>query len=118
MTNFLSLFTKPQTVIFDLGNLVTDVLDGTFNVTLTAAYFTADSVVQPADLIIPVSKRQGSQGQPSLFSVPSDIASNVLTLPRNIQKAVFTLSSTGQADEEVTFIRQGSSKLVHNFDRV
>jgi hypothetical protein len=101
VSSFLAIFKEPQTIIFDLGNLVSDTLDGTFNVTLTASYFTAESNVEPADLVVPVSKRQGSQGQPSFFSVPSDIASNVLTLPRNIKKAVFTISSTGQAEEEV-----------------
>lgn len=101
MTNFLSLFKQQQTIIFDLGNLLTDTLDGTFNVTLTAAYFTAEDSITPADLILPVSKRRGAEGQPSFFTVPSDVASDELTLPQNVKKAIFTVAATGQATEEV-----------------
>lgn len=101
MTNFLPLFKEPQTIVFDLGNLLTDVLDGTFHVTLTAVYFTAADSIMPADLILPVSKQQGASGQPSFWSVPGDIASSELSLPRNIKKAVFTVAATGQATEEV-----------------
>lgn len=101
MTNFLPLFKQDQTLIFDLGNLISDVYTGAFNVTLTAAYFTSDDSIVPADLILPVSKRQGAEGQPSYFTVPSETASNDLTLPRNIKKAVFTVAATGQAEEEV-----------------
>lgn len=101
MTNFLSLFKTEQTIIFDLGNLINDIYTGPFNVTITAAFFTADDSILPADLILPVSKHQGATGQPSYFSVPSETASNSLTLPRNIKKAIFTVSATGQAQEEV-----------------
>lgn len=101
MTSFLSLFRESQTIIFDLGNQVTDTLTGTYNVTLTAAYFTAQDSITPADLIVPLSRRQGANGQPSYFTLPSDIAFNEFTLPQNIKKAVFTVSATGQADEEV-----------------
>lgn len=103
MTSYLSLFKESQTIIFDLGNLITDVLDGTYNVTLTAAYFTATDSITPADLILPVSKQQGAAGQPSSWSVPGDIASSEVSLPRNVKKAVFTVAATGQATEEVTF---------------
>lgn len=101
MTNFLPLFKIEQTIIFDLGNLINDIYTGPFNVTLTASFFTADDSIVPANLIVPVSKRQGAAGQPSYFSVPDEIASNELTFPRNTKKAVFTIAATGQAEEEV-----------------
>ena len=100
MTSFLSLFKTKQTVIFDLGNIITDVYTAPFNVTLTAAFFTASDSIQPADEIIPVSKRQGSAGQPSYFTFPQDTAANNITLPQNVKKAVFTVAATGQALEE------------------
>lgn len=101
MTNYLSLFKTNQKIIFDLGNLISDVYTAAFNVTLTAAFFVADDSITPADLILPVSERLSSQNMASVFTVPSDIASNVLTLPQNAKKAVFTVAATGQSEEEV-----------------
>ncbi|USW58797.1 Putative peptide-N4-(N-acetyl-beta-glucosaminyl)asparagine amidase A [Septoria linicola] len=100
MSNFLPLFMTHQTLIFDLGNIVNDVYTAPFNVTLTAAFFTAESTVAPADLIIPVSKRQGAVGQPSFFQYPRESALNEITIPQNVKRAVFTVAATGQADEE------------------
>jgi hypothetical protein len=101
MTSFLVLFKTEQTVIFDLGNLVNDIYTASFNATLTATFFTADASIEPADLIIPLSKDQGSSGQPSYFQLPTESAVKDLTLPRNLKKAVFTIAATGQAEEEV-----------------
>jgi hypothetical protein len=68
MTNFLPLFKEDQTIIFDLGNLVNDVFTAPFNITLTSSYFTVDrNSSPPADVILPLSKRQGAAGQPSYF---------------------------------------------------
>ncbi|KAF7185411.1 Peptide-N4-(N-acetyl-beta-glucosaminyl)asparagine amidase A [Pseudocercospora fuligena] len=100
MTSFLTLFKTQQTIIFDLGNLINDVYTASFNVTLTAAYFTADDSVVPADLVVPISNRTGSQGQASIFQFPEDTASNTVMLPRNIKKAIFTIAATGQSLEE------------------
>ena len=101
MTNYLSLFKEDQKIIFDLGNLIDSTYTGVYNVTLTAAFFTADDSIVPADLIIPVSTRKSPANMPSVFTIPGDVpASNVITLPRSIKKAVFTISSTGQSAEE------------------
>lgn len=110
MTSFLPLFQQDQTIIFDLGNIINDIYTGPFNVTLTSSFFTADDSIVPADEIIPVSRRQGAAGQPSYFTVPDETASNDLTLPRNIKKAVFTVAATGQSQEEV---RARSSRQTH-----
>lgn len=101
MTSYLSLFKTDQKIIFDLGNLIDNTYTAAFNVTLTAAYFEAQDSVSPADVILPISSRQSANDAPSVFTVPSDTASNSLTLPRNIQKAVFTIAATGQSAEEV-----------------
>ena len=101
MTSFLSLFKQDQKIIFDLGNLLTDVYTAAYNVTLTAAFFMADDSIVPADLIMPVSKRLSTQDMASVFTVPGDIASNLLSLPQNVKKAVFTVAATGQSQEEV-----------------
>lgn len=88
-------------MIFDLGNEIEGVLTGAYNVTLTAAFFTAEDSITPADKILPISPQLGSQDEASVFTVPPDTASSVWTLPRNVKKAVFTIAATGQIDEEV-----------------
>lgn len=95
------MFKKEQKLIFDLGNLINKIYTGAFNVTLTASYFTAHDSITPPDAIVPVSKRLGSQDQPSAFMVPVERASNEITLPQNMRRAVFTIAATGQIEEEV-----------------
>lgn len=114
MTNFLPLFQKDQTLIFDLGNIIDPALGltGAYNATLTASYFTAGDSIEPADMILPVSTHMASEGQSSLFTVPPALASNDLTFPRNVKKAVFTIAATGQADEEVSIFQEDLSARV------
>ncbi|KAF3761350.1 hypothetical protein M406DRAFT_267117, partial [Cryphonectria parasitica EP155] len=114
MSHYMALWKQPQTVIFDLPNIVdpttTPPLTGTYNATLTASFFNASQSVSPADTIIPISARQSdnansssSSSQPSVFTIPSpDVsASNVITnFPRNVARAIFSVSATGQANEE------------------
>lgn len=100
MTSYLVLFKSDQKIIFDLGNLVNDVYTAPFNVTLTAAYFSAADSISPADLIVPISARKSVDNMPSAFQVPPNIASTDLTLSRNIKRAVFTIAATGQGEEE------------------
>ncbi|EMC97115.1 hypothetical protein BAUCODRAFT_68515 [Baudoinia panamericana UAMH 10762] len=100
MTNFLPLFTQKQKIIFDLPNIVNTVYTASFNVKITAAYMTATDSIVPPDMIIPVSARHSSQSMPSAFTVPPNVASNTLTLPQNIRRAVFTIAATGQSEEE------------------
>ena len=104
MTNYLSLFKQPQKIIFDLGNLVDSTYTAAFNVTLTASFFSAPDSISPADVILPVSARQSSANAASVFTVPPDTASSLLTLPRNAQRAVFTVAATGQSQEEVCIV--------------
>ncbi|KAK0615885.1 peptide N-acetyl-beta-D-glucosaminyl asparaginase amidase A-domain-containing protein, partial [Bombardia bombarda] len=104
MTEYLSLWKKPQTIIFDLGNLVNDKYTGIFNTTLTATFFTAPSSVSatpPSDLIIPISARQGANNAVSQFTVPGQNATNTISnFPRNARRAVFSISANGQSSEE------------------
>ncbi|KAI1813554.1 peptide N-acetyl-beta-D-glucosaminyl asparaginase amidase A-domain-containing protein [Poronia punctata] len=111
MTAFLSLWKKPQTVIFDLENIVDDTYTGLLNTTLAATFFIKASDVKelssvgngasPADLIIPISQRLGGDGKPSQFVYPEQAAKNTVTdFPRNANRAVFTVDVKGQANEE------------------
>ncbi|RFU27789.1 hypothetical protein B7463_g8538, partial [Scytalidium lignicola] len=100
MTQYLSIWNSPQTLIFDLGNLIDDTYTGPFNTTLTATFFYSEETVEPAALILPISTRQGAVQQSSYFSLPEQQANNTLTLPRNANRAVFTVAACGQATEE------------------
>lgn len=104
MTEYLSLWNAPQKLIFDLGNLITDVYTGDYNTTLTATFFLDDDVdvatATPADLVIPISKRLSASDEVSQFTLPADNASNTIAFPRNAHRAVFSVSANGQSNEE------------------
>ncbi|KAI1171914.1 peptide N-acetyl-beta-D-glucosaminyl asparaginase amidase A-domain-containing protein [Nemania sp. FL0916] len=110
MTAFNSLWKKPQTVIFDLENIVDSTYTGLLNTTLTATFFkapvprpspTKPTKAAPADLIIPISQRLGAAGKPSQFVYPGQQAINTVTdFPRNANRAVFTVDVKGQGNEE------------------
>ncbi|OTA91718.1 hypothetical protein M434DRAFT_75833 [Hypoxylon sp. CO27-5] len=118
-TPFLSLWKQPQTLIFDLENIVDSTYTGILNTTLTATFFkspltTADGRGS-ADLIIPISERTGSAGQPSQFTYPDQNATNTVSFPRNANRAVFTVDVKGQGDEEFWWSNVPQS-AVHTFD--
>ncbi|KAK8070048.1 Peptide-n4-(N-acetyl-beta-glucosaminyl)asparagine amidase a [Apiospora phragmitis] len=109
MTPFLSLWKQPQTVIFDLENIVNDQYTGLLNTTLMATFFkspaTNDSSAAgsypPADQIIPITQRLGSQGKPSQYTTPEMNATNTISdFPRNARRAIFSVDVKGQGDEE------------------
>ncbi|GAP90525.1 putative asparagine amidase a [Rosellinia necatrix] len=107
MTPFLSLWKRPQTLIFDLENIVDGPYTGLLNTTLTATFFRAPQAKGkgassgPADLIIPVSQRLGAEGKPSQFVYPQQAAISTVTgFPRNANRAVVTVDVKGQGDEE------------------
>lgn len=104
MTEFLSLWREPQKLIFDLGNLITDVYTGDYNSTLTATFFYDESVdvatAPPADLIIPISARKSADDGVSQFTLPADNATNTIAFPRNARRAVFSVAANGQSNEE------------------
>lgn len=101
MTSYLSLFKQNQKLTFDLGNLIDDIYTAPLNVTLTAVFFNVSNHEPPADLIIPVSPRESNGNAPSIFQTPNETAISSLVIPRNTKKAIFTISATGQQDEEV-----------------
>lgn len=103
MTEYLYFWKSPQKLIFDLGNLVDDKYTGSFNATLTATFFVADIETDdapPADLVVPISAKKGATNGASQFTLPADNATSTISLPRNINRAVFSISANGQASEE------------------
>ncbi|AEO55901.1 hypothetical protein MYCTH_2300199 [Thermothelomyces thermophilus ATCC 42464] len=103
MTQYLYFWKSPQKIIFDLGNLIDDKYTGIFNTTLTAIFYNRDiktDQAPPSDLIIPISAHRGANNSISRFILPTENATNTITLPRNIRRAVFSVSANGQASEE------------------
>lgn len=107
MTQFLSLWKKPQTVIFDLGNLIDANYTASFNTTLRATFFKDDvetATAPPADVIIPITslKFSSNAGNPtSVFLLPEQKASRTVdSFPRNANRAVLSIQANGQAMEE------------------
>ncbi|RKF55914.1 Peptide-N4-asparagine amidase A [Erysiphe neolycopersici] len=100
MSAYLTLWKSPQKLIFDLGNLVDDTYTGPFNTTLSATFSMVNTVNNPADQIIPISSRRSDLNAPSTFKLPPDIAANNITLPQNVNRAVFSVSACGQGSEE------------------
>jgi len=99
MSQYLSLWKQPQKVIFDLGNLISDIYTGSYNATLTAS-FTYENNVKVADLILPISANQAANNQSSAFQVPSSNATAALTVPNSVSRAVVSISACGQIAEE------------------
>ncbi|KAI9892279.1 MAG: hypothetical protein M1814_001738 [Vezdaea aestivalis] len=101
VSHLLALFQQPQTLIFDLGNLIDDTYTAPFNATLTATFSKAELGAQRADSILAISARR--QNLSSAFTLPSDVAASTINFPQNVRKAVVSLSACGQADEEFWF---------------
>lgn len=110
MSAYLALFNTPQTLIMELNNVVDSTYTGIYNVTITATFFNSQDTVDPADEIISVNKDLGSQDQASIWSVPSDTPTQLITIPRNANRAVFVMSATGQIDEEFWYTNYLSSE--------
>ncbi|KAG9246279.1 peptide N-acetyl-beta-D-glucosaminyl asparaginase amidase A-domain-containing protein [Calycina marina] len=100
MTEYMYFWNSSQKLIFDLGNIVSSTYTGIFNTTLTATFFTAQETADSADLILPVSARQGNNNKGSVYMIPSANATNTFTIPRNVNRAVFAVSANGQSTEE------------------
>lgn len=78
-------------------------LNGAFNTTLEVTFFQAPGALSSnADKIIPISRRVGlNESQPSVFNTADVNATTIVTdFPRNARKAIFTMHSCGQIDEE------------------
>ncbi|KAI1084791.1 peptide N-acetyl-beta-D-glucosaminyl asparaginase amidase A-domain-containing protein [Whalleya microplaca] len=118
MTPFVSMWKQPQTIIFDLENNVNDIYTGLLNTTLTATFFKSNVQTNghaPADLIIPVTERTGSTGEPSQFTYPEQNASNTVNFPRNVNRAVFSVDVKGQGNEEFWWSNVPQS-AIHTFE--
>ncbi|OJI88926.1 hypothetical protein ASPTUDRAFT_49841 [Aspergillus tubingensis CBS 134.48] len=99
MSQFNVLWKEKQKLIFDLGNIITDVYTGSFNTTLTA-YFSYEGNVRTPDVILPISARKSAQNASSDFELPSDNATVQYQIPATASRAVVSISACGQSEEE------------------
>ena len=95
MSQYLSLFKKKQTFIFELDNVYNSEYTGAFNTTLTATFFTSEDTIVPADAIMPISEDNGASDKQSVFSTSTSISVD-LTIPKRTRKAVVSIAATGQ----------------------
>ncbi|KAK6604674.1 peptide-n4-(n-acetyl-beta-glucosaminyl)asparagine amidase a [Botrytis cinerea] len=79
---------------------MTDTYTGYYYTTLTATFFTSQETAEPADLILPISARNGAEDAVSVFTLPGDNATNTISFPQNANRAVFSISACGQSAEE------------------
>ncbi|KAK7559937.1 putative peptide-N4-(N-acetyl-beta-glucosaminyl)asparagine amidase A [Phyllosticta citricarpa] len=118
MSAYVSLFKEPQKIIFDLGNLLSDVYTGSFNTTLIASFYNdAEATFRPADAILPVSAAGSSSDSGSAFTLPADVATNTMTVPANVERAIFSIAACGQAEEEF-WMSSVPNSLVDTFGSV
>ncbi|KAJ5947018.1 hypothetical protein N7466_000033 [Penicillium verhagenii] len=99
MSQYNVLWHEQQTLIFDLGNIITDVYTGPYNVTLTA-HFSYENNARTADIILPLSARKASSNSSSAFTVPADNTTVSYTIPDAASRAVVSISACGQSEEE------------------
>ncbi|KAJ5723022.1 hypothetical protein N7488_001057 [Penicillium malachiteum] len=99
MSQYNALWQEPQKLIFDLGNIITDVYTGPYNVTLTA-HFSYENNVQNANIILPLSAKKASSNSSSEFTVPTDNTTVSYTIPDTASRAVVAISACGQSEEE------------------
>lgn len=106
VTAYSSLLSSPQTVVFDLPNLVSDTLNGTYVISINLLFYAAEdddahaaAVLDVPDLIIPISASSNSSGWFSLQSF-NDVAARNVTFPRNLVRAVVEVYANGQINDE------------------
>ncbi|KAJ5364426.1 uncharacterized protein N7496_010139 [Penicillium cataractarum] len=99
MSQYNALWAEPQKLIFDLGNIITDVYTGPFNVTLTA-HFSYTKNARSADIILPISAKNSASNSSSAFTVPTDNTTVSYTIPDTVSRAVVAISACGQSEEE------------------
>lgn len=99
LSAYNALWKEPQTIIFDLGNIINDVYTGSFNATLTA-HFSYQNNVRAADRILPLSRRKSTSSMASAFSFPSDNTTVSYEIPTSVSRAIVGISACGQSEEE------------------
>ncbi|RDB21369.1 Peptide-N4-(N-acetyl-beta-glucosaminyl)asparagine amidase A [Hypsizygus marmoreus] len=111
VSQYMPLFAKPGTFIFQLDNLIQPGLDGVYSTVVHATYYASSRKHPPAkkaDLIIPLSTFANNTGNHA--SVPPGFSLNV-TFPRNAVKAFAELYASGNSQEEFWYFNAANKFL-------
>jgi hypothetical protein len=100
VSQYNALWKERQKLIFDLGNLISDVYTGSFNATLTAVFSQRGTTIRTADVILPISARKSASNASSALIVPSDNVEIAYRFPSNTARAIVSISACGQSTEE------------------
>ncbi|KAI5779069.1 peptide N-acetyl-beta-D-glucosaminyl asparaginase amidase A-domain-containing protein [Geopyxis carbonaria] len=130
VTHLAALLRREQRVVVELGNLVNEVYNGTWEMGVGVEYYNDGDLAEgveggadggeeemgqgPADEVWPISAMRSSRGEPSHWRLPSDTAATNVTLPRNTLKAAITILASGNAAEEFWYTNV-PSPYTHTF---
>ena len=106
VSHLLALFSQPQELTFDLGNLINEKYTSPFNATLQATFFQAENTIQQADIVLPVPARRLALNAKTSLQHPQSTVEGSIVLPQNIERAIFTISACGQMDEGAFIYRR------------
>ncbi len=102
LSRYVPLLRTAQPIVVDLGNIVNDTYTGTYHMTLTVTYYTADRhhpAAATADQVVPVS--QGGTTSAGWWSLASgQSATQTVTFPRNLSAATLEVYARGGGCEE------------------
>ncbi|KAL4961449.1 proteasome stabiliser-domain-containing protein [Aspergillus stella-maris] len=99
LSQYNVLWQEPQKMIFDLGNLITDIYTGSFNV-IVVAHFSHEGTVKTPDIIHPISAQSSASNSSSAFNVPDQEAKVSYQFDPDVSRAVVSISACGQSTEE------------------
>lgn len=100
MTAYSALLREEQKVIMQMDNIYNSVFTGNFDVTITALFYNDEGSVTPADAILPISSQSSTSNKTSVFSLPDGNATVSLSFPRNVERAVVSVFTSGNGNEE------------------
>ncbi|KAG7859783.1 hypothetical protein KL919_002488 [Ogataea angusta] len=101
VSTYAKLFEEDATILFQLDNLLTPRLTGSFNISLNVKYYdTVDGMRPPASNIFPLVRKETGT-RPPLLTLPDNTFDSVIPqLSYNTTKVVLDLFVSGNADEE------------------
>ncbi|KAF8844962.1 hypothetical protein BDN67DRAFT_1050060 [Paxillus ammoniavirescens] len=111
MTRYIPLFAKPGAFILELDNIVEAGLDGEYDTTLYATFYSASDIYPTAgqsNLIVPISTMLNNTADEA--SVPPAFSLNV-TLPRNTVEIYAELYASGNGEEEFWYYNTADEYL-------
>ncbi|KIJ17411.1 hypothetical protein PAXINDRAFT_73494 [Paxillus involutus ATCC 200175] len=111
MTRYIPLFSKPGAFILELDNVVEAGLDGEYDTTLYATFYSASEKYPTAgqsNLIVPISTMLNNTADEA--SVPPAFSLNV-TLPRNTVEIYAELYASGNGEEEFWYYNTADEYL-------